>query len=215
MAVFAQKLQIRTGITAIIGSGGKTSLLYRLAAELSHSRVIVTTSTHIWKPAHLPYQEHIEEVRVGQPVCTGTPCENGKLSAPQQHFDELAALADYVLVEADGSKGRPLKAHEPQEPVLPKHADQVIAVLGLSGLGQRISEAAHRPALYARLADTTVDATVTAELAAKVLNREALHTRVLLNQAEGRLFNAKTLAAFLSCPVVIASLQEGEILCSF
>lgn len=215
MASFAQTLQIKSGITAIIGSGGKTSLLYRLADELSHQRVIVTTSTHIWKPEHLPYLEHVEEVRAGQPVCTGTLCENGKLSAPQQSFDTLAALADFVLVEADGSKGRPLKAHEPQEPVLPKHTNQVIAVLGLSGLGQRIFEAAHRPALYAQLAGAAVDSPVTPEFAAKVLTREALHTRVLLNQAEGRLPEAMALAALLCCPVVIASLQKGEILCSF
>lgn len=41
----------------------------------------------------------------------GTPCENGKLTAPRLPMEMLAALADYMLVEADGSRQMPLKAH--------------------------------------------------------------------------------------------------------
>lgn len=46
---FTEALGIVPGITAIIGGGGKTSLMNRLAAELSAagSRVIICTSTHI------------------------------------------------------------------------------------------------------------------------------------------------------------------------
>ena len=36
-------------------------------------------------------------------LCAGTWAENGKLTAPVQDFEELAQLADYVLVEADGT----------------------------------------------------------------------------------------------------------------
>ena len=52
---FTEALGIVPGITAIIGGGGKTSLMNRLAAELSAagSRVIICTSTHIWRPADL------------------------------------------------------------------------------------------------------------------------------------------------------------------
>ena len=34
MNEFAEALQVRPGLTAIIGGGGKTTLLYRLAREL-------------------------------------------------------------------------------------------------------------------------------------------------------------------------------------
>ena len=48
-------LEIRHGLTAIIGGGGKTTLLYALAKECSmDARVIVCTTTHILKPSHLP-----------------------------------------------------------------------------------------------------------------------------------------------------------------
>ena len=122
-----------------------------------------------------------------------------------------------MLVEADGSAGRPLKAHLPHEPVIPENAAQTVAVVGLSGLGRPIREAAHRPELYARLACAAPEDSVTPELAARVLDAEALHTRVLLNQADApeRIAAGKALAGLLRCPVLLASLQKGEILCSY
>lgn len=48
-------LEVRRGVTAVIGGGGKTSLLYRLASELrERGRVLVATTTRILPPAHLP-----------------------------------------------------------------------------------------------------------------------------------------------------------------
>ncbi len=213
MAEFAKQLDIRPGVTAIIGGGGKTTLLYRLAAELSkdHS-VIVATSTHIFQPEHVPCV-----LRTGQVsglICVGTPCGNGKLTAPEQSFEELAQLADYVLVEADGAARRPLKAHEAHEPVVPRNANQVISVAGASGIGAAVEEAVHRPAVFTALSG---ERTATPAAIAAVLNKERLHDRVFINQTDTpeRLSAAKELAALLNCPVVIASLQKGEILCSY
>lgn len=212
MADFAQKLQISRGVTAIIGGGGKTTLMYRLAEELQQQgSVIVTTSTHIWRPVHLPVVQRVGRV-VGL-VCVGAPCTNGKLAAPSQSFEELAALADYVLVEADGSAGRPLKAHAAHEPVIPANAGQVIAVVGASGLDQPIAQAVHRPAIFTQLSGA--EETASPEAVALVLQREALHGRVLINQADTpeRIRLAKALAAQIPEPVVIAALQKGEIIC--
>lgn len=216
MTSFADALQITRGVTAIIGGGGKTSLLYRLADELrTRGSVIVATSTHIWPPVHLPFSERAG--RVLDVLCVGTPDDSGKLAAPAQSFSELARLADFVLVEADGSAGRPLKAHLPHEPVVPENAGQTIAVVGLSGFGKPICEAAHRPERFAALAGAAVTDAATPEMAARVLNAEALHTRVLLNQADapGGIEAAKQLIKLLNCPVITASLQKGEIICSF
>ena len=213
MAEFAKQLDIRPGVTAIIGGGGKTTLLYRLAQELSkeHS-VIVATSTHIFPPDHIPCV--LRTGKVNGAVCVGTPCENGKLTAPEQSFEELAQCADFVLVEADGAARRPLKAHEKHEPVIPPNANQVICVVGASGIGAPVEETVHRPAVFTALSGQTV---ATPEAIAAVLNRERLHDRVLINQTETpeRLAAAKELASLLNCPVVIASLQKGEILCSY
>lgn len=202
-----KSLEIRKGVTAIIGSGGKTGLMLRLCRDLPGT-VIVCTSTHIFPPEGLPlYTEALTAMPVPK-LCVGTPAENGKLTAPVQSFEELAGLADYVLVEADGSKHLPLKAHLDHEPVIPACANQVVQVVGISGIGRPICEAAHRPERYAELCDAAVSDIATLERAARVLNTEALADRYVLNQAddlEERKW-AMSLAALLERPAVITSL---------
>lgn len=203
-----EALEISPGITAVIGSGGKTSLIAALARELP-GRVIVATSTHIFPAAGLPLVIEPLSALPAPKICVGTLTEEGKLTAPQQSWAELIALADYVLVEADGSRRLPLKAHLSHEPVIPPEANQVIAVLGLSGLGQPIEKVAHRPEIYARLAGCAVADIATPDRAAAVLQKEGGFTRLVLNQAEGREAAGREIAAALSCPVLLSSLQEG------
>lgn len=205
-----QVLDIQKGVTAIIGSGGKTSLMLRLCRELPGT-VVVCTSTHILPPLDLPLETGYLTALPREKLCVGTRTDRGKLTAPVNSFEELASLADYVLVEADGSRGLPLKAHLPHEPVIPACANQTIQVLGLSGMGKPIRAAAHRPELFARLCGAAEADPVTPVRAAKVLLAERLYTRVLLNQADGPAAQVlgRELAALLDCPVTLASLQTG------
>ena len=47
----APLLHVGRGVTAIIGGGGKTTLMETLAGELSKKgKVIITTTTHIYRP---------------------------------------------------------------------------------------------------------------------------------------------------------------------
>ncbi len=204
-------VKISKGVTAIIGSGGKTTLIEKLCRQLPGS-VIVCTSTHIYPAEGLPLVTEPITKMPAKCICMGTPAENGKLTAPIQSFEELSALADFVLVEADGSKRLPLKAHLPYEPVIPACAGQVIGVVGLSGLGQRIREAAHRPEQYARLCNAHLTDVVTPELAAKVLNTENLADSYILNQADDpeAIETGKKLGKLLQKPYILASLRQGE-----
>lgn len=200
-------LEVKKGVTAIIGSGGKTSLMLRLCRELPGT-VIVCTSTHIFPPEGLPlFTESLNHLPVPK-LCVGTPTAQGKLTAPVQLFEELAALADFVLVEADGSKRLPLKAHAAHEPVIPACANQVIQVVGISGVGRPISEAAHRPERFAQLCGASEAEIATLERTAKVLNAEALADRYVLNQADALEDQkwAMSLAALLERPCTITSL---------
>ena len=201
-------LEIRRGVTALIGSGGKTSLMLRLCRELPGT-VIVCTSTHIFPAEDLPLVTEPMTMLPARKICAGTWAENGKLTAPVQSFEELAVLADYVLVEADGSKGLPLKAHLAHEPVIPACANQTIQVLGLTGLGRRICDAAHRPERYAELCDAAVNDLATVERAARVLNTEALADRYVLNQADDLEEQkwGRTLAALLERPAILTKLK--------
>jgi probable selenium-dependent hydroxylase accessory protein YqeC len=69
--------------------------------------------------------------------------------------EEIAPLAeqvkaDLVLVKADGSRGRSLKAHREHEPVIPMDASLVIAVAGLDVWGAPLTpETVHRSELFA------------------------------------------------------------------
>ena len=207
--LFAEALHITRGVTAIIGSGGKTSLMYRLAQELQ-GRVIVCTSTQIFPPKHIPFVQRIEAFE--GTVCVGTPCPNGKLGPPEQSFEELAEIADYVLVEADGSKHLPLKAHAPHEPVIPNKATQRITVVGASGLNQPISEVVHRHEIFY---DLTQSALATPQAVAACLQTEALGDRIFINQTDTNECAARELAELLPWPVTLGSLQKGEIVCSY
>ncbi len=217
----AELLDIRPGVTAVIGGGGKTTLLRILGEELAAkgARVLLCATTKIFPFPDLenrtnPSEEALEKALASRRLlCAGTPVPGtGKLTAPGIPMDRLAALADYVLAEADGSAGRPPKAHAPHEPVIPPEANQTVCVVGASGFGLPIARAAHRPGLYARLAGTGESAPASPETEAAVLLAEALHSRVFINQtetAEARA-QAAALAALLPCPTAAGALQRKE-----
>lgn len=215
--LLAKLLEIQPGVTAIIGGGGKTTLLRTLGEELAREhRVLLCTTTKMFPYEDLPCaksREELEQLHADHSLlCAGTDVPGtGKITAPDVELAQLAAWFDYVLVEADGSAQRPLKAHAPHEPVIPPEANQVICVVGLSGLGQPIETAAHRPERYARLADVSEKETVTPQIAALVLNDEFTHVRYFLNQADTKELReqGRALAALLDCPAVLGSLQKG------
>ena len=214
----AKLLDMHPGVTAVIGGGGKTTLLRTLGEELAEeSRVLLCTTTKIFPFHDLPCAMTAEELnslrRELQLMCAGTPVPGTeKLTAPPVPMAELAAWFDYVLVEADGSAQRPFKAHASHEPVIPAEASQVICVVGASGFGKPIREATHRPELYAQLAGVSVEDPVAPETEAAVLQAEGLHHRIYVNQVETRqdLAAAEALAALLDCPVLAGSLHRRE-----
>ncbi len=212
--LFSEALEIRPGLTAVMGSGGKTSLVCRLADELSAARVIIATSTHMRQVPAL--QTRVGTVAPGTPAHRGNTVRRRQMSARRSRAGPSSARSPTMCsLEADGSRGLPLKAHLPHEPVLPQEAGQVIAVLGLTGLGRPIAEAAHPAGALCRagwLCNRRISPQP--ERAARVLGAEALHTRVLLNQADAA--DGTALLARLHCPAVLASLRKGEIVsCSF
>ena len=217
------------GVTAIVGGGGKTTLMLRLVRELGAlgARVIVTTTTHIFPPEGMPTltnatlqdaQTALEQEHV---ICLGNPSKDGKLSAPDLPIDQMQQIADYVLVEADGAKRLPLKAPAAHEPVIPPETRLVVAVAGLDGLGKSIQETTFRPELYAALCGKTTEDLVSAQDLATVLMHqegqqkgvfEGMRFAVLLNKADDASVQsaARNIATYLQQSnterVVIASL---------
>lgn len=212
-------LDVRPGVTAVIGSGGKTTLLRTLGRELADAglSVILCTTTKIFPFPDLlnvtgpSPTEVARQLRLHGILCVGTPVpETGKLTASEIPVSELAELADYVLVEADGSAQLPLKAHASHEPVIPPEANQTVCVVGASGFGRPIAEAAHRPEIFAALAGKNPAESALPEDAARVINRENLAARCFFNQAEEpeRWEWARRAAAALDCPACGGSLRK-------
>lgn len=194
----ASALKIETGITAIIGSGGKSTLLKTLGLELMRAggRVLLCTTTHMFPIAGVPWNGSSRRLDAAPwkpgaahvPGCTCEACaglvrgsicqagvldpETGKLSAPAEPLDQLVQRFDYVLAEADGSKRLPLKAHAAWEPVIPAATANVVWVVGASGLGKPINEAVHRPKLFCERCGCEPTDAATPERVAQVLNAE-------------------------------------------
>lgn len=201
---------IGPGITALIGGGGKTSAMYALAEELREKgSVIVCTSTHILCPPQYPYLPRIsEEIKPGVVVSTGT-IDGSKLSSPEQPFSELMRFADYILVEADGSRQLPLKAHASHEPVIPKEAGKVLVLVGVDGLGKTIKEAAHRPEIYAEICHAALDDVVTEKMIRTVVSTYPRCDGLIINKADDaeRIAKAESIARLFSVPVAITAFK--------
>ncbi|MBQ3663751.1 MAG: putative selenium-dependent hydroxylase accessory protein YqeC [Clostridia bacterium] len=157
MAVVAEKritdcIFPEKGVVSFVGGGGKTSLLFRFAEELHArgNRVIVSTSTHMFRPDHVPVLDDfdVEALHVlldeGQIVCVGKPAANGKITLPDTDFALICGCCDYLLIEADGAKRMPLKIPASHEPVIPKCTGHVIAVMGLDACGRKAEESLFR-----------------------------------------------------------------------
>ena len=147
----AKALDVRQGVTAIIGAGGKTTLLLALARELAQAaRVIVTTTTHIYPPDGFPCLLRPGEAEIAAAlekhpcICVGKPAKEGKITAADVPVRTLAELADYVLVEADGAHGPACKGPcGTMSRSIPPEANQTILVF--RPLGARAAHPGVRP----------------------------------------------------------------------
>ncbi len=210
-------LKIEKGVTAVIGSGGKTSLIHTLAKELP-GRVILCTTTLIY-PSEIyltlisPSRSELEAaLQKHGVVCAGEPAGNGKIKALKISMETLAELAEYVLVEADGAKQKPLKAHEAHEPVIPELSNQTICVVGALGFDVPIAVSTHRPERFAVLAGVSTDDPAAPEMMAKVIETEGFADRVFINQVENKaaLEKARRLAENVNRPVTAGSINSDQ-----
>lgn len=182
----------RPAVFATVGGGGKTTVLFALAAEWEaaggEGLTVLTTTTRMTIPSEgrtLPLAVGRDEAfRAGAlddirlrglssaVVGSGRGDRERVLAVdpgwPRRAVD--AGLASLVGVEADGSRGRPFKAPAAHEPIIPEGVDLVAAVIGAGVLGRPLDErAVHRPEIVAHIAGANIGDEVTPELAAKVL----------------------------------------------
>ncbi len=158
-------------VVSLIGAGGKTSTLFWLAREIERCglRVLITTTTHMYLPDQDAVAQCIIEADLTRRVAALQTANTG-IVACFTEFDEqtgkvtgclpeevealkMAALADVVLVEADGARHCALKVPGEHEPCVPACTDVVIAVSGGDALMRPADpECIHRWPLFSALA---------------------------------------------------------------
>lgn len=171
----------------LVGGGGKTTVMYELAAAWAACgcKVLVLTSTHILQPADGSFAADAAAVhnlwQQRRYAVIGTPeFATGKLTAPPQDlYEALQLQADVILCEADGSKHHPCKAPAAHEPVLLPDSDIVLAVVGMDALGRPLAQACQRPQLAAVLLGCSLDSVIDEQmLAALLLSEQGLRKNV-------------------------------------
>lgn len=164
----------------LVGGGGKTTVMYELAADWAACgrKVLALTSTHILQPADGSFAADAAAVhnlwQQGRYAVIGTPeLSTGKLTAPPQDlYEALQLQADVILCEADGSKHHPCKAPAAHEPVLLPDSDIVLAVAGMDALCRPLAQACQRPQPAAALLGCSLDSVIDEQMLAALLLSE-------------------------------------------
>lgn len=206
-------------VIAMVGAGGKTTAIKTMAWELSRAgkRVVITTTTKMHPPEDKSLLASTPEgvaaiLEKKSPAWAGIYFNEHKIEVIPGALPALSAMADCVLVEADGARKHPLKMTDPAyEPVIPPEAEAVIAVAGLDGIGKPLEEAVHRPALACAALGLDPEHIITPADAARLLRRCYAPRLVILNKAEmpERLTAAEDIAALMpEAHCVITSLQQ-------
>lgn len=160
-------------VIAVVGGGGKTSLIYRLNEELQarKKKVIISTTTHMAYDPLLPLVtgKELEKVpamleKYGYTAVADLEEDTGKMcSIKEEELKKLVPFCDVMLIEADGAKRKPLKVPAEWEPVIPSFADVVVSVIGLDCLGKPICQTAHRAEYTSSFLEKNMDAPVTVQ----------------------------------------------------
>jgi probable selenium-dependent hydroxylase accessory protein YqeC len=194
----------RRELIAFVGAGGKTAALQRLALELADGddKVAVSTTTAMF-PHQLAFagplilmsdKQATLTMQVKQRLLEGRVVAVARLvdhSGKARGLSPAAVdalwrerIAAFVLVEADGSRGLPLKAFGTGEPQVPVEATTVVVVGGLDALGSPLDEAhVHRAGQLASILSLATDQVVTHHVFARALALQIARVRALWPRA--------------------------------
>ncbi len=229
----------RAPTIAFVGAGGKTTAIFQLAHELPPP-VLLTTTTHLGEWQAPLANQHIIATRP-EDLSDFTPGSVSLITGPKVSEGRLASVTREVLlwlhdmaqqqripllIEADGSRQKLLKAPAGHEPDIPSFADLLLVVAGLSALGKPLTEEwVHRPERYSAVSRLNLGDSITPEAMVRVLMNDEGGLKgipprarrvVLLNQADSAALQAqaRTMASQLLSAfdaVLVASLKASEV----
>jgi probable selenium-dependent hydroxylase accessory protein YqeC len=202
------------GVISLVGGGGKTTLMFRLAAELAHigETVLTTTTTKIFEPSE-EESSHVIVSKDPKEVLRNSALflrHTAHITAARERLVSKGKLAGFkpsdieffmkkggfkwILVEADGAFRKPIKAPAEHEPVIPECSMCAIAVVGLDAIGKSLDDRwVFRPRLYSQVTGLSLGSPVTERSVASVILADkgllkgcppGAKRRVFLNKAE-------------------------------
>ena len=193
---YREAFDIQKGeVISLVGGGGKTTLMFALARELSAAEglVVTTTTTRILEPLSSQTQalylntdegaiidwlkqsaESYNHVTIASKNLTSGKLTgiNPELATKIAHLNRVSA----TIIEADGASRKPLKAPNATEPVIPDITSLVIPVVGIDALGQQLSQDyVFRPEIASAITGLPLGETITSEsIAVLVTHKQGL-----------------------------------------
>ena len=212
-------------LIAIVGAGGKSSLLRQLGIELaSGASVILTTTTKmgadqvshpaVWTTASAEIDTALRAARSArQPLFVASQRIGEKVVGIEpETLDDLfvSGISDYIAVEADGARRRTIKAPASHEPVIPLRSTFVIVVASARAIGHPVEEVAHRPERFAEVAGIGTSDRLTVEHAAAVLVHPSGGRKNVPPHAQLRYVITPSDHDRHAAPALAAAIAEGE-----
>lgn len=175
-------------INSIVGAGGKTTLMFKLANELKDKgKVLVTTTTKIYKPN----ENEVDYLSIGKEeyefiknnkdygiYAYGEDInkEHKLIGIEPNLVDDLKNTFDYILIEADGSKRKDLKAWNENEPIICSVNNKYIGVLSLNTIDIEINNNnIHRVEEFLTLTNSNIGEKVSLDILIEIIfNKKGL-----------------------------------------
>ncbi len=219
----------------ILGGGGKTALLHTMAEELAHHHphVIISSLTKAGvsetHPVHFYPEFEQEDTRSSllenNPlyIMGAVEHEQKLLGINEDQLRSLYHASDLTLFECDGARKRPIKAHQPFDPMIPTYASHAIIVVGADAVHAKVDgKFVHRPELFREIWGVNANHILDPVFIAKVLTSKygylqkvpsGIDVAYFVNKADSypkeALALAQALARVSNRPIFQGSLDKG------
>ena len=155
---------------ALLGGGGKTALLHKLAEEFAiHYPAVLQTS--LTKTAFHPSDSPLmlNEINIDKSnlikldnnplFVIGEKISNEKLKGISGiDLAKIRQQFNITIFECDGARNKPFKAHSHYDPNVPNFATHVIIIVGADVVNTRVNDGlVHRPELFCKTWNVKTD----------------------------------------------------------
>jgi len=167
----------------LLGGGGKTALLHKLADEFSqyYPTVLQTSLTktafHYTDNPLILNEINMDKLNLikfdNNPLfIIGEKISNEKLKGiSEADLDIIRRQFDITIFECDGARNKPLKVHTSYDPIVPNFTTHVIIIVGADVINTKVSDGlVHRPELFCKIWSVKSDFEITIDFIVKVLS---------------------------------------------